>query len=64
MKRPYSAAEGDFEIQRRHEVIDRKEFDEIDLLKRLQGKAAKHLGTSGSGNHFVEFGDSGDRFKG
>ena len=39
-----------------HAVIDRKEFGEIDLLKRLQGKAARQLGSSGSGNHFVEFG--------
>ena len=39
-----------------HEVLDRKEFKEISLLKPLQGKAARQLGTSGSGNHFVEFG--------
>lgn len=39
-----------------HEVIDRKEFDELGLLKGLQGRAAKQLGSSGSGNHFVEFG--------
>lgn len=39
-----------------HEVVDRKEFDEIGLLKGLQSRAAKQLGTSGSGNHFVEFG--------
>jgi len=46
----------DFDHPTYHEVIDRREFDEIDLLKRLQGKAAKQLGSSGSGNHFVEFG--------
>ena len=46
----------DFDQLTPHEVIDRKEFDEIGLLKRLQGKAAKQLGSSGSGNHFVEFG--------
>jgi tRNA-splicing ligase RtcB len=39
-----------------HEVLDRKEFDEIPILKSLQGKAARQLGSSGSGNHFVEFG--------
>jgi tRNA-splicing ligase RtcB len=39
-----------------HEVIDRKEFDEIPLLKSLQGRAARQLGSSGSGNHFAEFG--------
>jgi tRNA-splicing ligase RtcB len=39
-----------------HEVIERKEFTEISILKPLQWKAAKQLGSSGSGNHFVEFG--------
>ena len=39
-----------------HEIIDRKEFKEIDFLNGLQHKALKQLGTSGSGNHFVEFG--------
>ncbi|HMI62644.1 MAG TPA: RtcB family protein, partial [Puia sp.] len=29
----------------------------IPLLKRLQGRAARQLGSSGSGNHFVEFGE-------
>lgn len=45
-----------FENSTPHEVIDRPEFDEIPLLKGLQGRAAKQLGSSGSGNHFVEFG--------
>jgi tRNA-splicing ligase RtcB len=39
-----------------HEVMERKEFDELPLLKGLQGRAWKQLGSSGSGNHFVEFG--------
>ncbi|HYE56035.1 MAG TPA: RtcB family protein [Chitinophagaceae bacterium] len=39
-----------------HEVLYRKEFDELALLKGLQQRAAKQLGSSGSGNHFVEFG--------
>ena len=39
-----------------HEVTDRKEFNEIPFLKSLQNKAANQLGSSGSGNHFVEFG--------
>ncbi|HVG13300.1 MAG TPA: RtcB family protein [Chitinophagaceae bacterium] len=39
-----------------HEVMHRKEFDELALLKGLQGRAWKQLGSSGSGNHFVEFG--------
>jgi tRNA-splicing ligase RtcB len=45
-----------FETSTDHEILDRKEFHEIELLKGLQGKAAKQLGSSGSGNHFVEFG--------
>lgn len=39
-----------------HEVLERKEFNENKLLKSLHQKAAKQIGTSGSGNHFVEFG--------
>jgi tRNA-splicing ligase RtcB len=46
-----------FQIAGSHEVLDRKEFDEIKMLKPLQAKAAKQLGSSGSGNHFVEFGE-------
>ncbi|MCW3091072.1 MAG: RtcB family protein [Ferruginibacter sp.] len=40
-----------------HEVIDRKEFSEIAFLNPLREKAARQLGSSGSGNHFVEFGE-------
>lgn len=39
-----------------HEVIERKVFNELPLLKGLQTKAWKQLGSSGSGNHFAEFG--------
>ena len=39
-----------------HEVLERKEFYETGLLRSLQSKAAAQLGSSGSGNHFVEFG--------
>src|SRR5215204_4996181 len=45
-----------FEQPSDHEVMYRKEFDELGLLKGLQGRAWKQLGSSGSGNHFVEFG--------
>jgi tRNA-splicing ligase RtcB len=41
---------------RGHEVIEREEFRLMPLLRELQPKAARQLGTSGSGNHFVEFG--------
>ncbi len=37
------------------EVLERKEFDEIDAVLSLKNKAAKQLGCSGSGNHFVVF---------
>jgi tRNA-splicing ligase RtcB (3'-phosphate/5'-hydroxy nucleic acid ligase) len=39
-----------------HEVFSRSEFQDIPLLKTLLAKAYKQLGTSGGGNHFVEFG--------
>ncbi|HTE34599.1 MAG TPA: RtcB family protein [Chryseolinea sp.] len=39
-----------------HEVLDSGLFKEITILKRLQGRAAMQIGSSGSGNHFVEFG--------
>jgi tRNA-splicing ligase RtcB len=39
-----------------HEILDRSEFQETDLLRKLHGKARHQIGTSGSGNHFVEFG--------
>ena len=38
------------------EVIESTLFTEIPMLKRLQKKAAIQLGSSGGGNHFVEFG--------
>jgi tRNA-splicing ligase RtcB len=39
-----------------HELFDRPEFREVPLLKKLKMKAYNQLGTSGGGNHFVEFG--------
>lgn len=39
-----------------HEIFERSEFQDIPLLKRLKVKAYNQLGTSGGGNHFVEFG--------
>ena len=47
---------GILDIKQSHTIIDREEFNVIPILKNLRGKAAKQLGTSGSGNHFVEFG--------
>lgn len=39
-----------------HEVLYRSEFNDMGILKSLQARAAAQLGSSGSGNHFVEFG--------
>ncbi|BDP40243.1 RNA-splicing ligase RtcB [Deinococcus aetherius] len=39
-----------------HEVLHEQTWREQPLLRHLQGKAAEQIGTSGSGNHFVEFG--------
>lgn len=46
----------EFKQRKDHEVLGRREFYESALLRNLQTKAAAQLGTSGSGNHFVEFG--------
>lgn len=45
-----------FKQAENHEIMENKLFYEIDLLKNLHGRAWKQLGSSGSGNHFVEFG--------
>ncbi len=39
-----------------HEVLDDSAWDATRLLKSLQDNAARQLGTSGTGNHFVEWG--------
>lgn len=38
------------------EVLHLPEFKEIKVLKEMHKRAAGQIGTSGSGNHFVEFG--------
>ncbi|MEQ8243109.1 RtcB family protein [Fulvivirga sp.] len=45
-----------FKRPKDHEVLGRKEFDEINILKSLKDRAYSQIGTSGGGNHFVEFG--------
>lgn len=37
-------------------IFTRSEFKEIKKVKELKGKARAQIGSSGSGNHFVEFG--------
>jgi tRNA-splicing ligase RtcB len=39
-----------------HAIMEHEAFTLLPLLKGLQGRAWKQLGSSGSGNHFVEFG--------
>jgi tRNA-splicing ligase RtcB (3'-phosphate/5'-hydroxy nucleic acid ligase) len=46
-----------FDKPAEHEVMYQKAWDELGLLKGLQGRAWKQLGSSGSGNHFVEWGE-------
>lgn len=45
-----------FDEATNHEVMDNELFYQLPLLKNLHGRAWKQLGSSGSGNHFVEFG--------
>jgi tRNA-splicing ligase RtcB (3'-phosphate/5'-hydroxy nucleic acid ligase) len=45
-----------FDHASNHEVMDNELFFQLPLLKNLHGRAWKQLGSSGSGNHFVEFG--------
>ena len=46
----------EFRKQSDHDVLYRQEFKEISVLKGLRQKAESQLGSSGGGNHFVEFG--------
>lgn len=45
-----------FDRAANHEVMEHELFYQLPLLKNLHGRAWKQLGSSGSGNHFVEFG--------
>lgn len=49
--------DGGLGFAQEHEVLDREEFRLTPLLRDLQGKAVRQLGSSGGGNHFVEFGE-------
>lgn len=46
----------EFKTFRPHPVLENPAFNELGLLRNLKDTAARQLGTSGSGNHFVEFG--------
>ncbi len=45
-----------FQQASNHAVMENELFFQLPLLKTLHGRAWKQLGSSGSGNHFVEFG--------
>lgn len=47
----------EFKTTTDHAVLDRPEFRELNVARRMFDTAARQLGTSGSGNHFVEFGE-------
>ncbi len=49
--------EGGLPFKQEHGILERSEFQLTPLLKQLQGKAVRQLGSSGGGNHFVEFGE-------
>lgn len=46
----------EFHERTEHPVLDHKSFYEIPFLKKNKDKAWNQLGTSGSGNHFVDIG--------
>ncbi len=46
-----------FEKPASHAVMDDPAFDALPLLRQLKDKAWRQLGSSGSGNHFAEFGE-------
>ena len=45
-----------FKRPKDHEVLENPLFNELPLLNSLKDKAYSQIGTSGGGNHFVEFG--------
>ncbi|MFV0327626.1 MAG: RtcB family protein [Bacteroides xylanisolvens] len=49
--------DGGLTFAQEHEILDRNEFQLTPLLKMLHGKVIRQLGSSGGGNHFVEFGE-------
>jgi tRNA-splicing ligase RtcB len=45
-----------FDHAANHEVMENELFFQLPLLKKMHGRVWKQLGSSGSGNHFAEFG--------
>ncbi|MBS1563708.1 MAG: RtcB family protein, partial [Bacteroidetes bacterium] len=55
-ERTHFGTEGGLEFGQEHAVLDNTAFQSTELLRSLHGKAYRQLGSSGGGNHFVEFG--------
>lgn len=49
-------AGGELKVRHDHPVMEDPAFRELDIARGLKDTAWRQLGTSGSGNHFVEFG--------
>lgn len=45
-----------FKKPKDHEIFERKEFSELSIVREMKGRAWQQIGSSGGGNHFVEFG--------
>lgn len=45
-----------FKRPKDHEIFQRPEFNDIKIVRELKDRAWKQIGSSGGGNHFVEFG--------
>lgn len=45
-----------FKKPKDHEIFERKEFAELQVVRQMKTRAWQQIGSSGGGNHFVEFG--------
>ncbi|SKC49791.1 RtcB family protein [Ohtaekwangia koreensis] len=45
-----------FKKPKDHEVLERTEFKELSIVRQMKDRAWQQIGSSGGGNHFVEFG--------
>jgi tRNA-splicing ligase RtcB len=45
-----------FKKPKDHEIFERKEFSELTIVREMKDRAWQQIGSSGGGNHFVEFG--------
>lgn len=45
-----------FKKPKDHEIFERKEFSELQIVRQMKDRAWQQIGSSGGGNHFVEFG--------